>query len=214
MKYDAVLFDMDGTLLDTLADLRDGVNIVLGGHGYPEHTTEEIRTYVGNGAGVLIHKALPEGVDEETERAILAEYKEWYRVNYCNKTCPYPGVVEILEKLEKAGVKAAVVSNKPDAVTKELARKFFPGLPALGQRDDIPRKPEPQMAWKALEELGVERDRAVYVGDSEVDVATARNAGMDLIAVDWGFRSVEVLREAGAVNIAHTAEELLSLLGL
>ena len=214
MKYDAVLFDMDGTLLDTLADLRDGVNIVLGGHGYPEHTTEEIRTYVGNGAGVLIHKALPEGTDEETEQAILAEYKEWYRVNYCSKTCPYPGVVEILEKLKAAGVKAAVVSNKPDAVTKELARKFFPGLPALGQRDDIPRKPEPEMVWKALEELGVDRSRAVYVGDSEVDVATARNAGLPIAAVDWGFRSVEVLREAGAVDIAHTAEELLTLLGL
>ena len=212
MKYQAVLFDMDGTLLDTLEDLRDGVNVVLERRGYPQHTLEEIREYVGNGAGVLIRRALPEGTAEAEVGDVLAEYKEWYRINYCTKTHPYPGVEEVLEKLAAAGVKMAVVSNKPDAVTKELAKKFFPGLPAFGQRDDVPRKPEPQMVWNALETLGVGREQACYVGDSEVDVATARNAGLPAVIVSWGFRTEEQLRAAGADSIAATAEELLAQL--
>ncbi len=212
MKYQAVLFDMDGTLLDTLEDLRDGVNLVLERRGYPQHTLEEIRDYVGNGAGVLIRRALPEGTAEAEISEVLAEYKEWYRVHYCTKTRPYPGVAELLDKLAAAGVKMAVVSNKPDAVTKELAKKFFPGLPAFGQRDDVPRKPEPQMVWNALETLGVSREQACYVGDSEVDVATARNAGLPAVIVSWGFRTEEQLRAAGAATIAATMEELWAVL--
>ena len=212
MKYEAVLFDMDGTLLDTLEDLRSGVNVALGRHGYPEHTLEEVRTYVGNGAGVLIRKALPEGTPEEEFRQILKEYKEWYRVNYCTKTRPYPGVAELLEELRRRGVKTAVVSNKPHAVTKELAEKFFPGLPAFGQKDGVPRKPEPDMVFQALEALGADRSRSVYVGDSEVDVATARNAGLPVITVSWGFRTAEQLQAAGADTIAASAEELAALL--
>ncbi len=212
MKYQAVLFDMDGTLLDTLEDLRDGVNVVLERRGYPQHTLEEIRDYVGNGAGVLIRRALPEGTAEAEISEVLAEYKEWYRIHYCTKTCPYPGVAELLDKLAAAGVKMAVVSNKPDAVTKELAKKFFPGLPAFGQRDDVPRKPEPQMVWNALETLGVSREQACYVGDSEVDVATARNAGLPAVIVSWGFRTEEQLRAAGAATIAATMEELWAVL--
>ncbi len=209
MKYQAVLFDLDGTLLDTLEDLRDGVNVVLARRGYPQHTLEEIRDYVGNGAGVLIRRALPEGTEETEIREVLAEYKDWYRVHYCTKTHPYPGVAELLDTLAAAGVKMAVVSNKPDAVTKELAKKFFPGLPAFGQRDDVPRKPEPQMVWKALETLGVGREQACYVGDSEVDVATAKNAGLPAVLVSWGFRTEEQLRAAGAETITATAAELL-----
>lgn len=212
MKYQAVLFDMDGTLLDTLEDLQDGVNVVLEKRGYPQHTLEEIREYVGNGAGVLIRRALPEGTSEAEISEVLAEYKEWYRIHYCTKTHPYPGVPELLEKLAAAGVKMAVVSNKPDAVTKELAKKFFPGLPAFGQRDDVPRKPEPQMAWNALETLGVGREQACYVGDSEVDVATAKNAGLPAVIVSWGFRTEEQLRIAGAEIIAATTAELLAQL--
>lgn len=212
MKYQAVLFDMDGTLLDTLEDLRDGVNVVLERRGYPQHTLEEIREYVGNGAGVLIRRALPEGTAEAEVGEVLAEYKEWYRIHYCTKTHPYPGVVELLKKLAAAGVKMVVVSNKPDAVTKELAKKFFPGLPAFGQRDDVPRKPEPQMVWNALETLGIGREQACYVGDSEVDVATAKNAGLPAVIVSWGFRTEEQLRAAGADSIAATTEELLAQL--
>ncbi len=209
MKYQTVLFDLDGTLLDTLEDLRDGVNVVLERYGYPRHTLEEIREYVGNGAGVLISRALPEGTAPEEIERVLAEYKEWYRIHYCTKTRPYPGVAEVLEKLAAEGVKMAVVSNKPDAVTKELAKKFFPGLPAFGQRNDIPRKPEPQMVWKALETLGADRTRACYVGDSEVDVVTAKNAGLPVVLVSWGFRTKEQLRAAGAETMVDTAAALL-----
>ena len=189
MKYNAVLFDLDGTLLDTLGDLHLGVNVVLQRHGYPQRTLEE----------------------SELE-SILAEYLEWYAVNFCVKATPYAGVKAVVDALAKKGVKVAVVSNKPDATTKKLAEMFFPGLPAFGQRDDIPKKPAPQMVWRAMETLGVTAEESVYVGDSEVDVATARNAGLPLVAVSWGFRTVEQLREAGAVTIVDTAEALLEKL--
>lgn len=212
MKYKAVLFDMDGTLLDTLEDLRDGVNLMLERRGYPQHTTEEIRAFVGNGARKLMRLALPAGTDDAEVESVLEEYREWYRVNYCIKTRPYNGVKEILASLRARGVKVAVVTNKPDATAQQLAEKFFPGLPAFGQRDEIPKKPAPDMVRNALEVLGVAAQDAVYVGDSEVDVETARNAGLPLIAVSWGFRTKEQLRAAGAETIVDTAEELLAAL--
>ena len=212
MKYKAVLFDMDGTLLDTLEDLRDGVNLMLERRGYPLRTTEEIRDFVGNGARQLMQLALPAGTDGAEVESVLEEYREWYKVNYCIKTRPYDGVEEILNLLQAQGIKSAVVSNKPDATARQLAEKFFPGLPAFGQRDEIPRKPAPDMVRNALEVLGVAAQDAVYVGDSEVDVKTARNAGMPLIAVSWGFRTREQLRAAGAEIIVDTAEELRQLL--
>ena len=212
MKYSAVLFDLDGTLLDTLGDLHLGVNVALENHGYPQRTLEEIRAAVGNGARQLMRLSLPEGVAEEELETILAEYLDWYAVNFCVKAAPYPGVKAVVDALIEKGVKVAVVSNKPDATTKKLAEMFFPGLPAFGQRDDIPKKPAPEMVWKAMETLGVTAEEAVYVGDSEVDVQTARNAGLPLVAVSWGFRAVEQLLEAGAETIVHTAEELLAAL--
>ena len=212
MKYNAVLFDLDGTLLDTLGDLRLGVNLVLERHGYPERTLEEIRCFVGNGARQLMRLALPEGTAAEELEAILKEYLDWYAVNFCVKAAPYAGVKAVVEELAQKGVKVAIVSNKPDATTKKLGEMFFPGLPAFGQRDDTPKKPAPEMVWKAMETLGVTAEEAVYVGDSEVDVATARNAGLPLVAVSWGFRTVAELTAAGAVTIVHTAEELLAAL--
>ena len=134
-------------------------------------------------------------------------------MNFCVKAAPYAGVKAVVDALVEKGVKAAVVSNKPDATTKKLAEMFFPGLPAFGQRDDIPKKPAPEMVWKAMEELGVTAEEAVYVGDSEVDVATAANAGLPLVAVSWGFRTKEQLRAAGAETIVDTAEELREKLG-
>ena len=212
MKYNAVLFDLDGTLLDTLGDLRLGVNVALENHGYPQRTLEEIRTFVGNGARELMRLALPEGVAEEELETILAEYLEWYRVNFCVKAAPYAGMKAMVAALLERGVKVGIVSNKPDATTKKLGEMFFPGLPAFGQRDDIPKKPAPEMVWKALETLGADAESAVYVGDSEVDVQTARNAGLPLVAVSWGFRTVEQLTEAGAETIVHTPQELLAAL--
>ena len=212
MKYNAVLFDLDGTLLDTLGDLHLGVNVVLENHGYPQRTLEEIRTFVGNGARELIRCALPAGTAETEIEEILREYLDWYAVNFCVKAAPYAGVKAVVNALIEKGVKVAVVSNKPDATTKKLAEMFFPGLPAFGQRDDVPKKPAPEMVWKAMETLGVTAAEAVYVGDSEVDVQTAHNAGLPLVAVSWGFRTVEQLVEAGAETIVHTPEELRSAL--
>ena len=212
MKYNAVLFDLDGTLLDTLGDLQLGVNITLEKHGYPTRTLEEIRAFVGNGARELMRLALPAATPEAEREAILAEYLDWYAVNFCVKAAPYPGVKAAVDALVERGVKVAVVSNKPDATTKKLAEMFFPGLPAFGQRDDVPKKPAPEMVWKAMETLGVTAEESVYVGDSEVDVQTAHNAGLPLVAVSWGFRTVEQLVEAGAETIVHTPEELRSAL--
>ena len=212
MKYNAVLFDLDGTLLDTLGDLHLGVNVVLENHGYPQRTLEEIRAFVGNGARELMRCALP-AVTAETEiEEILSEYLDWYAVNFCVKAAPYAGVKAVVDTLIEKGVKVAVVSNKPDATTKKLAEMFFPGLPAVGQRDDVPKKPAPEMVWKAMETLDVTAEESVYVGDSEVDVQTACNAGLPLVAVSWGFRTTEQLVEAGAAEIVTTPEKLLAAL--
>jgi len=212
MKYNAVLFDLDGTLLDTLGDLHYGVNLALQRHSYPERSVEEIRAFVGNGARQLMQLALPEGVAEAELETILKEYLDWYAVNFRVMAAPYEGVKAVVDDLIAKGVKVAVVSNKPDATTKKLGEMFFPGLPAFGQRDDIPKKPAPQMVWRAMETLGVTAEESVYVGDSEEDVATARNAGLPLVAVNWGFRTTEQLVEAGATEIVATPEELLAAL--
>ena len=212
MKYQTILFDMDGTILDTLEDLQSSVNHMREKYGYPPCSLDEVRRFVGNGARVLMRRALPELMTPEREDALLEEYKAWYMVHNCVRTHPYAGIPALLEELRGAGVTTAVVSNKPHANTVDLAARFFPGLPAFGQRDDVPPKPAPDLVFRALETLGVETADAAYVGDSEVDVATARNAGLPLAAVSWGFRGRQALAEAGADTIADTAEQLLALL--
>ena len=209
MKYKAVLFDMDGTLLDTLADMAAAVNHILSVHGYPLRTVEEVRAFVGNGARKLMERALPPDVTGDAFEALLEEYRQWYEAHACVKTAPYPGIPAVLAALHRAGVRCAVVSNKPDGATRELAARFFPGLPAFGQRDGIPAKPAPDMVYHALAELGVEASAAAYVGDSEVDVALARNAKLPLVAVSWGFRGREALEEAGAALVVDDAATLL-----
>ena len=212
MKYKAVLFDMDGTLLDTLADMAAAVNHILSVHGYPLRTVEEVRAFVGNGARKLMERALPPDVTGDAFEALLEEYRQWYEAHACVRTAPYPGVPAVLAALHRAGVRCAVVSNKPDGATRELAARFFPGLPAFGQQDGIPAKPAPDMVYHALAELGVEASAAAYVGDSEVDVDTARNAGLDMIGVAWGFRGRAALEAAGAPLVADTPEQLLDML--
>lgn len=209
MKYKAVLFDMDGTLLDTLADMAAAVNHILSVHGYPLRTVEEVRAFVGNGARKLMERALPPDVTGDAFEALLEEYRQWYEAHACVRTAPYPGISAVLAALRRAGVRCAVVSNKPDGATRELAARFFPGLPAFGQQDGIPAKPAPDMVYHALAELGVEASAAAYVGDSEVDVALARNAKLPLIAVSWGFRGREALEEAGAALVVDDAATLL-----
>lgn len=207
MKYRAVLFDMDGTILDTIADLCDAVNHTLAMYGYPTYDTQRIKDATGNGARNLIACCLPQGEATPDFEAIFAEYKSYYAAHTCIKTAPYAGIVELMGELQASGCQVAIVSNKPDAAVKTLAAKFFPGIPAFGEAG-LPRKPAPDMVYHALEVLGADRESAAYVGDSEVDVATAKNAGLDMIAVSWGFRSREHLAESGAVNIADNAVQL------
>lgn len=186
-----VLFDLDGTLLDTLEDLADAVNYALVHHGYPQRTLEEVRRFVGNGAARLITLAVPEGADFAP---VLTTFQTYYRAHSQVKTRPYPGIMEMLEAV-KAGYPVAVVSNKPDPAVKMLCASLFGDIYALGEAAGCPRKPAPDMLYKAMGDLGV--DRCVYVGDSEVDVVTARNAGVPCVSVLWGFRGEEEIREAG-----------------
>ena len=214
MKYCFLFFDLDGTLLNTLDDLRDVVNTILVRYQMPEITPEQTAAFVGNGAGHLIHCAVPEGTPEEQEKKILAEYRQYYQEHCQVRTAPYSGIPEMLERLKEAGCVMAVVSNKPDAAVKELNRHFFKGLldSAIGESAEIRRKPAPDTVFEAMRQTGAEQSSSVYIGDSEVDIETARNAGLPCISVSWGFRNKQELEAAGAQVIAGNAEELEQLL--
>ena len=197
-----ILWDLDGTLLDTLQDLADGTNHALRQFGYPERTVEEVRRFVGNGAQRLIEQAIPAGADvAEVLEAFYAYYNAHCRV----KTKPYDGILDALAELERR-FPMAVVSNKPDTAVKRLCAQYFSGLYARGESADCPRKPAPDMIYKAMDAVGVET--CIYVGDSEVDVATARNAGVPCLSVLWGFRDRRTLLNAGADHFCAACEEL------
>lgn len=208
--YTTYLFDLDGTLLDTAQDLTDAVNYIVTKYGYPACSRQQVVDATGNGARELISGCLPEGTAAAEFEKILEEYKAYYEAHSCIKTAPYEGIMPLLEQLQNRGCKVGIVSNKPHGAVVELAAKFFPGIPAFGERAGIPRKPAADMVFAALKELGAEKEGAVYIGDSEVDVATAKNAHMPLIAVGWGFRGRELLESCGAEQIANTREEVLN----
>lgn len=214
MRYKAVLFDMDGTVLDTLEDLKDAVNVTLRAFDMPERSLEEVRCFVGNGALRLFEQAVPDGSSEATVQRTLAWFKEYYDKHCLIKTAPYDGIMELLAELKAQGVKLAVVSNKPHSAVQELSKLFFSDYMeySIGQQDSIARKPAPDMLLLTVDRMGLELSDCVYVGDSEVDVATAKNTGMDCIAVSWGFRTVPELEAAGAACIVHNTAELLELL--
>lgn len=214
MGYSTILFDMDGTVLDTLQDLWASTNTVLRELGHPERSLDDIRSYVGNGARNQIRCALPEGSGDDAIDDALSRYRAHYAAHCRDHTKPYPGVVEALRRLKDAGKKLAVVSNKPDAAVRLLSDEHFGALMdvAIGETPPLRRKPAPDTVDAALAALGADKTSAVYVGDSEVDVATAQNAGLPLIAVSWGFRSRAALQAAGAATIVDTPEELLALL--
>lgn len=198
-----VIFDLDGTLLNTLVDLKDSTNFALNKFGYPSRTLEEVRCFVGNGVKKLIERAIPNGLNNKDFEECLAVFKQHYSENMYNNTAPYDGILEILAFLKNNNYKIAVVSNKFDYAVKELCKKYFKGLvdTAIGQSETVPKKPVPDSVYKAIEELGANHCDCIYVGDSEVDVQTAKNANLPCIGVTWGFRSKDVLQKEGCKKI-------------
>lgn len=210
-KISTVVFDLDGTLLNTLDDLADSTNFALRQFGFPERTLEEVRNFVGNGVRKLIERALPEGAANPCFEAVFSCFKSYY-VDHCMvKTDLYPGIQEMLQELKAAGYHLAIVSNKLQRGVDELYAHYFSDTVeiAVGECPEVRRKPEPDMVFLALQKLGVQTDEAVYVGDSDVDVATARNAGLPCISVLWGFRDQDFLEEHGAHVFAHKPSDVL-----
>lgn len=214
MKYRLAMFDLDGTILNTLEDLTDSVNAVLQKHGFPTHSLDSICSFVGNGIFTLIQKALPANTDEEKLNAVFADFKVYYAAHCADKTKPYEGIVDLLSELRRAGVLTAVVSNKADFAVKELADRYFNGLfdVAVGEREGVPRKPAPDSVFAVMRSLGCSAEESVYIGDSDVDVKTAKNANVDGIFVKWGFRSAKVLRACGAKMLVSTPDEIAKII--
>ena len=208
------VFDMDGTILDTLEDLQDSLNFALAKMGYPLRTYEEVRSFVGNGIRKLIERAVPKGTALEKIDETHHIFMEHYEVHCADKTRPYAGIVELLTKLKESGMATAVVSNKAHSAVLDLCEQYFKGLfdMAVGEQEGMNKKPAPDAVNLVLEKLGYRREEAVYIGDSEVDIATAINSGLPPYIVTWGFRDEEFLRENGAEIIVNSAEELFALL--
>lgn len=214
MRYKAVLFDMDGTVLDTLDDLADSVNRSLLEFHLPVVSRSHVRQSLGNGAKYLIRHCLPEGSDEALCEQVLAFYKPWYDAHCSIKTKPYDGILPLMETLRTEGVHQAIISNKPDSAVQELAEAFFPGMMdvVIGESPAVRRKPSPDTVLAAAQQMQLKVSDCVYIGDTEVDIETARNAGMACISVTWGFRSEEHLLAAGATEFANNPRELEAIL--
>jgi len=213
---DTVIFDLDGTLLDTLEDLTDSVNYAMETFGFPRHTIDEVRSFVGNGAPKLLERSIPQGVENPDYEAALAAFKAHYAAHCEDKTKPYDGVPGMLAALKSEGYHLAVVSNKFDGAVKKLCKKYFGEFitVSIGESAKVKRKPAPDTVYRALRELGCDASRAVYVGDSEVDIQTAQNASLPCISVTWGFRTEEKLRSEGAREdmMIRTPQTLVPLL--
>lgn len=208
----AVIFDLDGTLLNTLDDLADSTNYALSRFGYPTRTIDEVRQFVGNGVAKLIERAIPEGKNNPNFEKCLAIFKENYAQNMYNKTAPYNGIIEMLSNLKSKGIKIAVVSNKFDLAVKELCKKYFEGFIdfAAGENEaqGIRKKPAPDTVISVLNEFNFAPEDAVYVGDSDVDIMTAKNSQMPCISVTWGFRDEKFLLENGATILINAPSEI------
>lgn len=208
----AVIFDLDGTLLNTLDDLADSTNYALSKFGYPTRTIEEVRQFVGNGVAKLIERAIPDGKNNPNFEKCLSIFKENYAQNMYNKTAPYNGIIEMLSNLKSKGIKIAVVSNKFDLAVKELCKKYFEGFIdfAAGENEaqGIKKKPAPDTVISVLNEFNFAPEDAVYVGDSDVDIMTAKNSKMPCISVTWGFRDKKFLLENGATILINAPSEI------
>ena len=213
-NYDTVIFDLDGTLLNTLEDLADAVNFVMRANQYPERTVEEVRCFVGNGIRRLMEQAVPKHVMGEEFERVFEEFKNYYTEHCQIKTCAYEGIMSLLSCLYEKRYAMAIVSNKNHAAVCELNDIYFKEYinVAIGQKDGIRKKPAPDTVIQALKELGKDKEKAIYVGDSEVDFATAKNSGMDCALVTWGFRTVEELAEFSPTAFIDKPEELLGVL--
>lgn len=213
MRYHTYIFDLDGTLLDTLTDLAASCNYALRTHGMPEHSIDDVRRFVGNGVRLLMERAVPDGAGHPDFEATFATFREHYMQHSLDTTRPYSGIPEVLAELKKRGCRLAVVSNKMMAATVELCRHFFPDTieVAIGENEaaGIRKKPAPDTVFAALKELGVEKDGAVYVGDSDVDFRTSVNAGIPCVSVLWGFRDRDFLIQHGAKTFISAPSELL-----
>ena len=205
-----LIFDLDGTLLNTLSDLRSSTNYALKKFDFPVRSMEEIRNFVGNGLRMLIRRAVPNETDEETVDRVLAEMKAHYREHYHDRTVPYDGILPFLTEMKKRGFHLAIVSNKADPMVQLLRTLYFDDLisVAVGELEDVARKPAPDMVKIAMERLGCTAENTVYIGDSEVDIETAKNAGIPCLSVGWGFRDETALHHAGANKVYHSPAEL------
>lgn len=216
MKKQLVIFDLDGTLLDTVADLANATNQALEQCGYPTHPVEAYYKFVGNGINKLFARALPtEASNEENVLRVRSLFVPYYNEHNADYSRPYPGVVELLHTLQEDGVKIAVASNKYHEATLKLVHYFFPDIrfaAIYGQREDVPIKPAPDIVYDILRDTGISTEQALYVGDSGVDMQTACNAGVESAGVTWGFRSEAELREHGAAHLVHEADAILSFL--
>ena len=210
MKYNTIIFDLDGTILDTLDDLAISVNYALGQKNLPLRTKEEIRMFVGNGIAKLIERAVPKGCTKEDEKCVLQIFKEHYKIHSADNTKPYDGIIDILNDLKNSGCTLAVVSNKADFAVRDLCETSFNGIfhLAIGDRDGIRLKPYPDSVNEVIEITNSKKDKTVYIGDSEVDIITAKNACLDCISVSWGFKDRDFLIKNGASVIADSVLDL------
>ena len=210
-QYDIYIFDLDGTLLDTLGDLAASTNYALCHTGMPPRSIDEVRQFVGNGVRNLMRRAVPEGEDNPRFEEAFALFQQHYLQHGLDTTMPYPGILPLLDTLKQRGKKVAVVSNKFQTATQQLCSHFFGSLVdvAIGERKDVRRKPAPDTVLTALKELNAAPDNAVYIGDSDVDIQTASNCGLPCISVLWGFRSREFLIEKGATHLVQRPNQLL-----
>lgn len=213
-KITTIIFDMDGTVLNTLDDLTDSVNYVFSKFGLPARSRDEYRQFFGNGIGYAMKCAAPEGTPDSLIEEMIPVFKEYYDIHCLDKTGPYDGIIDLMKELRDSGCKMAIVSNKIDSAVKELNERFFSEYVsvAIGERPGVSRKPAPDTVFAALAELGSSTDEAVYIGDSEVDLMTAKNSNLPCIAVLWGFRDRDFLIKNGASAFAKTPEDIISYL--
>lgn len=210
-KFETYVFDLDGTLLETLKDLAASTNYALRTHNMPKHSIEDVRMFVGNGVKKLMERAIPNGIENPLFEDVYATFRQHYLEHNLDTTKPYEGIPELLAELKARGKKLAIVSNKFYAATQELARHFFPDTieVAIGERENIKKKPAPDTVIEALRQLGASRETAVYIGDSDVDIMTAKNCDMPCVSVLWGFRDKKFLTEHGATFFVEKPSQLL-----